>query len=339
MAKINRFNGNLQAPASAALGTERTIFGAETQSNELTDQFTAELLRGWGIIGPSDEPTLQDFNAMGFTLGQLHAYLHQVGVAEYNALQEYHVGSFTNRGGVLYVSLVNNNVGNTPESSPLKWFNPSKTGIVLFATPGVTNWTVPDEMKSGAVKPFVQVVGGGGGGGGAAATTAGQLSAAGGGAAGGYSQEYVDLTGVDFVNVTVGTAGASGVGGVSNGGLGGTTSFGPYLSATGGNGGFNQAPGTSASFGVGGTLPGVGANGDINSRGASGLPGLRLTGNDGHSGAGGDSFFSGGGSPVYSQVGGNGGALGSGGSGALSLNGGAAGNGGLGGSGLVVIQW
>lgn len=121
MAKINRFNGNLQAPASAAIGTERTLFGEVTQSDDLTDQFTADLLRGWGIVGPSDEPTLQDFNAMGFTLGQLHAYLHQVGVAEYNAAQEYHEGSFTNSGGVLYVSLVDNNVGNTPASSPVQW--------------------------------------------------------------------------------------------------------------------------------------------------------------------------------------------------------------------------
>lgn len=121
MAKIDRYNGNLLAPASAALGTERTIFGEVTQSDDLTDQFTADLLRGWGIVGPADEPTLQDFNAMGFTLGQLHAYLHQVGVPEYNALQEYHTGSFANSGSTLYVSLVDNNVGNTPASSPVQW--------------------------------------------------------------------------------------------------------------------------------------------------------------------------------------------------------------------------
>lgn len=130
MAKINRYNGNLQAPASAALGTERTIFGEVTQSDDLTDQFTADLLRGWGIVGPSDQPTLQDFNAMGYTLGQLLAYLHQVGIAEYNGLQEYHIGSFANQNGQLYVSLANNNVGNSPESSPLQWGLPGNTGVV-----------------------------------------------------------------------------------------------------------------------------------------------------------------------------------------------------------------
>lgn len=121
MAKINRFNGNLKAPASESLGTERTIFGEVTQSDDITDQFTNDLLRGWGIVGPSDEPTLQDFNAMGFTLGQLHAYLHQVGVAEWNVAQEYHEDSFTNRNGVIYLSLVNDNIGNDPESSPSEW--------------------------------------------------------------------------------------------------------------------------------------------------------------------------------------------------------------------------
>lgn len=121
MAKIDRYNGNLEAPASAALGTERTIFGTSSQSDDLTDQFNAFLLRGWGIVGPSDQPTLQDFNAMGFTLGQIHAYLHQMGVAEYNATQEYHTGSIANVAGVLYVSLVDDNVGNAPASSPSQW--------------------------------------------------------------------------------------------------------------------------------------------------------------------------------------------------------------------------
>lgn len=121
MAKIDRYNGNLEAPASAALGTERTIFGTGSQSDDLTDQFNAFLLRGWGTVGPSDQPTLQDFNAMGFTLGQIHAYLHQMGVAEYNAAQEYHIGSIANVAGVLYVSLVDTNVGNAPASSPAQW--------------------------------------------------------------------------------------------------------------------------------------------------------------------------------------------------------------------------
>jgi len=121
MAKIVRYNGNLEAFASAAPGTERTIFGDITQANDLTSQINADFLRGWGIVGPSDQPALEDFNAVGYTLGQLIAYLHQVGVPEYNATQEYHINSVCNSAGILYVSLINTNVGNTPASSPSQW--------------------------------------------------------------------------------------------------------------------------------------------------------------------------------------------------------------------------
>lgn len=121
MAKIVRFSGNLQAFASAALGTERTLFGEVTQANDLTSQFTADYLRGWAIVGPSDQPTLEDFNALGYTNGQLSAYLHQIGIAEYDNGQEYHLGSLANVAGVVYSSLINTNVGNPPASSPAQW--------------------------------------------------------------------------------------------------------------------------------------------------------------------------------------------------------------------------
>lgn len=121
MAKIVRYNGNLQAFASAAIGTERTLFGEVTQANDITSQFTADFLRGWGIVGPSDQPTLEDFNAAMYTNGQLSAYLHQIGIAEYNAAQEYHIGSLCNVAGVIYSSLIDTNAGNTPASSPSQW--------------------------------------------------------------------------------------------------------------------------------------------------------------------------------------------------------------------------
>lgn len=121
MSKIVRFNGNLVAFASEQLGSERTLFGQVTSANDLTSQFTPEFRRGWGIVGPSDQPSLQDFNAVSYTNGQLIAYLHQMGVAEYNAAQEYYSGSITQTGGALYISLVDANTGNPPGSSPAQW--------------------------------------------------------------------------------------------------------------------------------------------------------------------------------------------------------------------------
>jgi hypothetical protein len=93
MAKIDRYNGNLKAFASDATGTERTIFGDTAQSDELDANITADILRGWGVVGPTFNPTKQDFNGLAFTLGQLIAYLHQQGVPEWNAAQEYYEGS------------------------------------------------------------------------------------------------------------------------------------------------------------------------------------------------------------------------------------------------------
>lgn len=121
MAKITRVNGNVQAFASQATGTERTIFGEVTQSNDLTAQFTADFLRGWGIVGPSDQPALEDFNGAMYTHGQMLAYLHQMGVAEWNNLQEYHIGSICTVAGLIYSSLTNANVGNNPATSAANW--------------------------------------------------------------------------------------------------------------------------------------------------------------------------------------------------------------------------
>lgn len=89
MAKIERYDGNVEAFASESLGTERTVFGGTTQSDDLSDQLTSAFLRGWGIVGASDFPSLQDFSGAMFTATQFISYLHQMGVAEWDAAQEY----------------------------------------------------------------------------------------------------------------------------------------------------------------------------------------------------------------------------------------------------------
>ena len=93
MAKIDRYGGNLEAFASEAIGQERTVFGTETFDDSLTAQINALFRRGWGIVAPADAPKLQDFNALGYTTTQVLAYLHQMGIAEWNAAQEYYEGS------------------------------------------------------------------------------------------------------------------------------------------------------------------------------------------------------------------------------------------------------
>lgn len=120
MPKINRFNGNLPAFAQNALGLERTIFGSESQSNDLTEQFNADFMRGWGIVSSTENPSREDFNAVCFTLSLVLAYLHQMGVPEWNAAQEYYVNSITTDAGALYVSR-NTNTNTRPSTNAAAW--------------------------------------------------------------------------------------------------------------------------------------------------------------------------------------------------------------------------
>lgn len=293
MAKIVRYNGNLAAFASAAPGTERTLFGSVSQANDLTSQINADFLRGWGIVGPSDQPALEDFNAAMYTHGQLHAYLHQVGIAEYNATQEYHIGSVTNVAGVIYVSKIDNNTGNTPSSSPSAWDRLAKNlGAVTSIVRQVFSASGTYTPSAGMI--FCDVEGEGGGGGGGGCTGAGGTSSAGGGgAAGGYFKVRLTAAQIGASKaVTIGAAGAAGAAGPNTGGTGGATSIGVLATANGGLGGTGGS--ASASLAISGTggVGGTATGGDINIQGGRGQSGFLLGTTAGaRSGRGADSVF------------------------------------------------
>ena len=100
------------------------------------------------------------------------------------------------------------------------------------------------------------------------------------GGAGGFSELYLDVTGISSVGITIG-GGGGGVNYHNVGGGGNTSSFGPYCSATGGEGARNIG-------GHSGGRPGAGSGGQINLYGGGGC---------GHSyhgcGSGGASYFGG----------------------------------------------
>lgn len=138
--------------------------------------------------------------------------------------------------------------GNTVTSSKL-------TGRLItvdaYDSPGTYSWYRPANCN----KVFVMVTGGGGGG-------AGYCES---GGAGGYAEKIVDVTGVSVgsaISVTVGSGGSN-VTYYTTGGDGGTSSFGAYVSATGGYGANRNANHTG---GVGGD----GSGGDVNLRGGTG---------------------------------------------------------------------
>ncbi|WP_250950792.1 hypothetical protein [Escherichia coli] len=143
-----------------------------------------------------------------------------------------------------------------------------------FTAPGVVTWTVPDEIKAGR-KCWVRVIGAGGSGG-VGAVSSGVLMGGGGGG-GGISEALLDLTGVSTVTLTIGEGGAAVTGVSLNGLSGSSSSFGSYISATGGLGG-GQPTGGDGGLGLGGLL---------NSSLGPGSPGALATSAAGSGGSGG----------------------------------------------------
>lgn len=346
MAKIVRYNGNLVPFASGSLGTERTIFGEVTQANDITSQFTADFLRGWGIVGPSDQPTLQDFNAVSYTNGLILAYLHQMGIAEYNALQEYHLGSITQTGGVVYSSLINNNTGNTPASSPSQWSVLSSAKIQRFTGSG--SLVVP----IGVTTMFLSACapGGGGGAGGAGGGTTFYGAGGGGGGAGQsvFRQPYTVVPG-QTITITIGSAGVGGLAasgasapGTSGGNITITNLSGGTVSLTGGTGGGVGASSSGTSFipgGAGGAgYPAGGYGGDTDGLSATCAGGYGASNPFGGGGGNGRASTGAGvpGAPAFGFGSGGGGGGGSYTKPPTSFNGGSGGNGA---GGIVILEY
>ena len=111
------------------------------------------------------------------------------------------------------------------------------------------------------------------------------------GGAGGYSEKLIDVSSVSSVQVTVGTGSTSWTYYSGAAGGGNTSSFGSYMSATGGRG----ANTTNQHCGG---LPGVGSGGDINLYGGGGTGHMSWA-----CAKGGSSFFGGAGVSGHPQGG------------------------------------
>ena len=157
-------------------------------------------------------------------------------------------------------------VGSSSSDLKSAWKKPRVKRLILDDTMPIPREYQP--TADGMLYMSVLVVGGGGGGGGAknsgAATTG---AAAGGGGGGGASISAWFYNGIDFASPIPLTFGGGGTAGTSttDGGPGGTTSFGTYLSASGGLGGttsITTATNTLAEGGMGGSAFSVGGNPD-----------------------------------------------------------------------------
>ena len=199
---------------------------------------------------------------------------------------------------------------------------------IQVITSATSTWTRP----AGVTKIKVRVVGGGGASG---AVNTGSSGGSGGGGGGGYSEKIIDVSATSSINVVVGFGGPS-ILSNSAGGTGSTTSFGNFLSASGGLGGAFST-GVIANGGNGG----IGSNGDININGSGGGGFMQISGPSAIGGLGGSSVLGGGAAAQTSATSFNGltgGNYGGGGSGCFSTA--ASGcTSGAGANGVVIVEY
>lgn len=168
------------------------------------------------------------------------------------------------------------------------------SGAVVFSTPGVFTWDVPEILRSGKKKVRELIVAGAGGASGSVpATSATENGCSEAAAAGGVAiKTSFSLEGVESVTVTVGAGGTCVVG--AAGTTGGASSFGTYAAATGGSG---TPAGTKFSVFPRNIHPslfsGVGQGGDINIYGGTGSQASFNLMNDFAGGTGGSGLFGG----------------------------------------------
>ena len=78
--------------------------------------------RGWFAETIAvNRPFIQDINAVDFVYGYMLCYILQMGIAEYDAGTTYYQNSMLQVAGQIYTSLVDNNTGNIPATSPTQW--------------------------------------------------------------------------------------------------------------------------------------------------------------------------------------------------------------------------
>ena len=153
----------------------------------------------------------------------------------------------------------------------------------------------------------------------------------GGGSGGGYARKRIaGVSPGQTISVTVGIGGAAGNVSGAAAGPGGTTSFGNFVSATGGSLNYLASPSLPQN---GATPPGTGINGDVNLTGSAGLTAALNQGGMGGGSPMGGSQNSGTTGVVGTTPGGGASGAGTGANSATPYNGAA------GGGGLLIVRW
>ncbi|BCH11926.1 hypothetical protein MesoLj131c_61840 [Mesorhizobium sp. 131-3-5] len=287
-------------------------------------------------------PFGQDMNGI---IKQMTAWLQWAsagGPIAYDATFQTAIGGYPNGAlvasvtipGLWWLCTVDDNTSN-PDTGGAGWRRFSASGGLIATRVISATGTYTPSPGTQAIQ--VTVVGAGGAGGGVVALNTSEFKTGGGGGGGGYGKSRL-TSGFSSVAVTIGAGGVGVAGGL--GGQGGTTSFGGFISVTGGTGG---------TFGGNFSIPSVTAGGQggvpsganlIQSPGQTGGYGVGFFGTDMVSGIGGSSIIGAGANPFVSGTGPGGTATGpgGGGSGAAAIGVSTALAGGNGAAGLIIVE-
>lgn len=126
MAKISRALQKIfgSSGASSQFGQFGSLAAGSptTTKDPATIQALANYLTGWyGAVMGNNSPAIEDRNALDFLITRQLAYIFQAGVPEWEVGTEYHLNSYCQKEGVLFISLTNDNTGNDPYTSPANW--------------------------------------------------------------------------------------------------------------------------------------------------------------------------------------------------------------------------
>lgn len=126
MSKITRVLQKLFG--SNAGGSDVGVFGSKTagdptySSNPATIQSLSAFLTGFAAaVDVNGRPYMEDMNGLFLVAFRQLAYLFQAGIPEYDADTTYYTNSYVQVSGVVYYSLQDDNIGNSPASSPTYW--------------------------------------------------------------------------------------------------------------------------------------------------------------------------------------------------------------------------
>lgn len=92
---------------------------AWAESGDKVQPTNAELQVGWPLTNVP--PSRQRFNWLLNWLSNAVRYFLQIGVSEWNEAETYRTGSRVQYDGLTYVSLVDDNAGNQPDTSTVEW--------------------------------------------------------------------------------------------------------------------------------------------------------------------------------------------------------------------------